>query len=94
MRINQNKNISDVMKESAVQLNKFEGQNVQKQDLRDRLSKMKNKLREMQVYIEQESIKNENLKNVKSIELELRKIRDLQENEMLKTTGDTQKQSL
>jgi hypothetical protein len=37
---------------------------------------MKNKLRDMQVSIEQEDIKNENLKNVKSIELELRKIRD------------------
>jgi L-lactate utilization protein LutC len=76
MRINQNKNISDAMKESAVQLNKFENQNVQKQDLRDRMQKMKNKLRDMQVSIEQEDIKNENLKNVKSIELELRKIRD------------------
>ena len=52
MRINQNKNISDAMKESAVQLNKFENQNIQKQDLRDRLQKMKNKLRDMQVSIE------------------------------------------
>jgi predicted nucleic acid-binding Zn-ribbon protein len=94
MRINQNKNISDAMKESAVQLNKFENQNVQKQDLRDRMQKMKNKLRDMQVSIEQEDIKNENLKNVKSIELELRKIRDTQESEMLKISGDTQKQSL
>jgi hypothetical protein len=37
---------------------------------------MKNKLRDMQVSIEQEVIKNENLKNVKNIELDLRKIRD------------------
>jgi len=47
MRINQNKNISDAMKESSVLLNKFEGQNIEKQDLRDRLQSMKNKLREM-----------------------------------------------
>lgn len=30
MRINQNKNISDAMKESSVLLNKFEGQNIEK----------------------------------------------------------------
>lgn len=54
MRINQNKNISDAMNESKVLLQKFEGQNIEKQDLRDRLQKMKNKLRDMQVTIEQE----------------------------------------
>ena len=68
MRINQNKNISDAMKESKVQLGNFEQQNMQKQDLRDRLQEMKNQLRDMQVNIEQEAIKNENLKNVKNIE--------------------------
>lgn len=47
MRINQNKNITDAMKESAVLLSKFEGQNIEKQELRDRLQKMKNKLRDM-----------------------------------------------
>ena len=45
----------------------------------------------MQVSIEQESIKNENLKNVRNIELELRKERDQSEIDMLKISGDTQK---
>lgn len=91
MRINQNKNISDAMKESAVLLSKFEGQNIEKQELRDRLQKMKNKLRDMQVSIEQESIKNENLKNVKNIETDLRRLRDIQESEFLKVSNETQK---
>ena len=77
------------MKESAVQMNKFENQNNEKQDLRDRLYDMKNKLREMQVSIEQESIKNDNLKNVKNIEQDLRKVRDQQETELLKISADT-----
>jgi len=81
------------MKESAVLLSKFEGQNIQKQDLRDRLQKMKNKLRGMQISIEQESIKNDNLKNVKSIETDLRRLRDIQESEFLKTSNETQKSS-
>ena len=59
MRINQNKNISDAMKESKVLLQKFEGQNIEKQELRDRVEKMKSKLRDMQVSIEQEQIKND-----------------------------------
>jgi hypothetical protein len=81
------------MKESAVLLSKFEGQNIEKQDLRDRLQKMKNKLRGMQISIEQESIKNDNLKNVKSIETDLRRLRDIQESEFLKTSNETQKSS-
>lgn len=89
MRVNQNKNITDAMKESAVLLSKFEGQNIEKQELRDRLQKMKNKLRDMQVSIEQESIKNENLKNVKNIETDLRRLRDIQESEFLKVSNET-----
>ena len=81
------------MKESAVLLSKFEGQNIEKQDLRDRLQKMENKLRGMQISIEQESIKNDNLKNVKSIETDLRRLRDIQESEFLKTSNETQKSS-
>jgi len=81
------------MKESAVLLSKFEGQNIEKQDFRDRLQKMKNKLRGMQISIEQESIKNDNLKNVKSIETDLRRLRDIQESEFLKTSNETQKSS-
>ena len=93
MRINQNKNISDAMKESKVLLQKFEGQNIEKQELRDRVEKMKSKLRDMQVSIEQEQIKNDNLKNVKNIESDLRRLRDIQESEFLKVSNETQKAS-
>jgi hypothetical protein len=93
MRINQNKNISDAMKESKVLLQKFEGQNIEKQELRDRVEKMKSKLRDMQVSIEQEQIKNDNLKNVKNIESDLRRLRDIQESEFLKVSSETQKAS-
>lgn len=47
----------------------------------------------MQVSIEQESIKNDNLKNVKNIETDLRRLRDIQESEFLKTSNETQKAS-
>ena len=93
MRINQNKNISDAMKESKVLLQKFEGQNIEKQELRDRVEKMKSKLRDMQVSIEQEQIKNDDLKNVKTIESDLRRLRDIQESEFLKVSSETQKAS-
>jgi hypothetical protein len=39
----------------------------------------------MQVTIETESIKNENLKNVRNIEIELRKVRDEKETDLLNT---------
>ena len=48
----------------------------------------------MQVSIEQEQIKNDNLKNVKNFEGMLRKTRDQQETEMLNTAGVTQKNSI
>ncbi len=48
----------------------------------------------MQVSIEQEQIKNDNLKNVKNFEQQLRKTRDQQETEMLNTAGVTQKNSI
>jgi len=55
---------------------------------------MQSKLREMQVTIETESIKNENLKNVRNIEIELRKARDEKETDMLNVAASTQKESV
>lgn len=48
----------------------------------------------MEVSIEQEQIKNDNLKNVKNFEMTLRKARDVQETDMLNTAGVTQKNSI
>ena len=50
---------------------------------------MQSKLREMQVTIETEQIKNDNLKNVRNIEEELRKARDEKEAEMLAVANAT-----
>jgi hypothetical protein len=46
------------------------------------------------VNIETESIKNENLKNVRNIEDELRKTRDEKETELLNVASGTQKESM
>jgi hypothetical protein len=46
------------------------------------------------VTIETESIKNENLKNVRNIEVELRKTRDEKETELLNVAATTQKESM
>lgn len=48
----------------------------------------------MQVTIETESIKNENLKNVRNIEVELRKTRDEKETDLLNFAANTQKDSM
>ena len=55
---------------------------------------MQSKLREMQVIIETEQIKNDNLKNVRNIEEDLRKARDDKEAEMLAVASTTQKDSM
>lgn len=55
---------------------------------------MQSKLRQMQVTIETESIKNENLKNVRNIEIDLRKTRDDKETELLNVAVNTQKDSM
>lgn len=94
MRVQQNQNISEAMKESNAQLRNVESQNGQKQDLRDRLYQMQSKLRQMQVTIETESIKNNNLKNVRNIEIDLRKARDDKESELLSVAVSTQKESM
>ena len=94
MRVVQNKNITDAMKDSNRNMKQFEVLNQQKQELRDRLYSMQIKLRKMQVSIEEEQIKNDNLKNVKNFEMQLRKTRDAQETEMLNTAGITQKSSM
>jgi hypothetical protein len=46
------------------------------------------------VNIETESIKNENLKNVRNIEDELRKTRDEKETDLLNVAASTQKESM
>jgi hypothetical protein len=48
----------------------------------------------MQVTIETESIKNENLKNVRNIEIDLRKTRDEKETELLNIATVAQKDSM
>ena len=55
---------------------------------------MQSKLRQMQVTIETESIKNDNLKNVRNIEVELRKTRDEKESDLLNIAVSTQKESM
>lgn len=55
---------------------------------------MQSKLRQMQVTIETESIKNNNLKNVRNIEIDLRKARDEKESELLSVAVSTQKESM
>ena len=55
---------------------------------------MHSRLRELQVTVETESIKNENLRNVRNIEQDLRKTRDEKENEVLSTAASTQKDSI
>lgn len=71
------------MNESKRNLKNFDDQNAKKQALREQLFQMQVKLRKMQVTIEQDKIKNENLQNVQKFETELRKVRDTKESEML-----------
>lgn len=77
------------MKESQKQLLEFEGQNAQKDKLRQELQQKLKTLREMEVNISQEQLKNENLKKVQKYENELRKKRDTQETELLSTASQT-----
>lgn len=71
------------MNESQRQLQSFDNQKTNKDALRKKLCQMQSKLREIEVNIEQERIKNENLKNVQVSEADLRKERDKQETELL-----------
>ena len=51
-------------------------------------------MRDIEVAIEQDNIKNQNLKNVQRAEKELRDIRDVHEKELLKSATTSQKESL
>ena len=55
---------------------------------------MQMQLRKIQVSIESEQVTNQNLKNVKKFEEELRKNRDDQEREILKVGTETQADSI
>ena len=77
------------MKESNHRLKQFEAQNSKKDALRKELEQKLTKLREMEVNIEQESVKNANLKNVQNTESDLRKFRDKNETELLNVASTT-----
>ena len=55
---------------------------------------MQGKLRQLEVTIEDELVKNQNLKNVKKVEENLRLDRDQIESETLKTASETQDESI
>lgn len=64
MRQKQNRNITEALKESNQRLKQFETQNSKKDALRKELEQKLTKLREMEVNIEQEQVKNGNLRKV------------------------------
>jgi len=53
--------------------------------LREKLYQMQTQLREIEVGIEQDELKNQNLKNVQNAERDLREVRDKQETVLLKS---------
>ena len=55
---------------------------------------MQTQLREIEVGIESDRIKNQNLKNVQNAEKELREVRDKQETVLLKSAQASQDQSI
>jgi ElaB/YqjD/DUF883 family membrane-anchored ribosome-binding protein len=55
---------------------------------------MQTQLREIEVGIESDRIKNQNLKNVQNAEKELREVRDKQETVLLKSAQTSQDQSI
>lgn len=64
MRVQQNSNITTVLKESKEKLQEFENQNSRKDSMRHELEQKLAKLREIEVNIELELVKNDNLKQV------------------------------
>lgn len=90
MRQKQNRNITEALKESNQRLKQFETQNSKKDALRKELEQKLTKLREMEVNIEQEQVKNGNLRKVQETESELRKFRDKKETELLNVATKTQ----
>lgn len=78
------------MKESNQRLKQFEVQNSKKDSLRKELEQKLTKLREMEVNIEQEQVKNGNLRKVSETENELRKFRDKKETDLLNIASKTQ----
>ena len=93
MRQQQNRNITEALKESNQRLKQFETQNSKKDALRKELEQKLNKLREMEVNIEQEAVKNGNLKQVLETETDLRQLRDKNETELLNVATKTQTDS-
>ena len=82
------------MKDSESNLKTFVQQCQQKQALRDRLEEMQAKLRNMQVNIEQEQVKNANLRNIKDAENQLRDKRNETELQLLNHAQDVQRESM
>jgi capsule polysaccharide export protein KpsE/RkpR len=78
------------LKESNQRLKQFEVQNSKKDSLRKELEQKLTKLREMEVNIEQEQVKNGNLRKVSETENELRKFRDKKETDLLNIASKTQ----
>lgn len=93
MRQQQNRNITEALKDCDQRLIQFSTQNKKKDALRKELEEKLTKLREMEVNIEQEVVKNGNLKKVQQTENDLRKFRDEKENEHLTVAQKTQQDS-
>jgi hypothetical protein len=75
-RLENIQNITTAMADSKRGLNQYESQDSQKEAVREQLYRMQSQLREIEVGIEQDRLKNENLKNVQGAERELRDVRD------------------
>ena len=84
-RLDNIQNITTAMADSKRVLNEYETQDSKKQQLREKLYQMQTQLREIEVGIEQDRLKNQNLKNVQNAERELREVRDRQESVLLKS---------
>lgn len=81
------------MSESAAQIQDFAKQNLQKNQLRDKLIAMQAQLRDLNVAISKDSIQNENLRNIKQTENDLRRQRDKQETDLLAQAEEAQSQN-
>lgn len=82
------------MSDSKRILANYETQDSSKQALREKLYQMQTQLREIEVSIESDRIKNQNLKNIQNAEKELREVRDKQESVLLKSAAQSQMESM
>lgn len=94
MRVQENQNITSALNESKQKLLTLDSQNQKKDAIRAKLFEMQGKLRNLEVTIENELVTNHNLKNVKTIEEQLRNQRDVEEKDQLEIARVTQNDSI